>query len=406
MFRGDSAWALVTKLTEADAASYFADRAKLGYTTVFLSALVAPYVFGNSTDTTYDGIGPFNTFHDLSTPNPAYFQRLDDMINLAAQNNLLVMLDPIEIAGWYDAMVANGPVKCFNYGVYMANRYKSFPNVIWSLGNDYQSWPSYDTTFDQVAAGIASVIPGAIQSIELNYITSMSTDDANWNPWINLNLVYTYFPTYAQDLLAYNHTPNEPYFMGEASYEQENNGNTDGGSIENLRRQEWWTALSGAAGQLYGSYWTDRFADGWQSNLDTLGAVQFGYFGKFFTPLAWWNLVPDQSHQFVVSGNGIPYTNLSITSATGTVSTDTYLTAGLTSDGTLGVVYMPTVRSISVNLALFSAQVIVQWFDPSTGVYTPVLGSPFANSGSQVFTPPGNDSDGNGDWVLLFRTTP
>jgi hypothetical protein len=234
----------------------------------------------------------------------------------------------------------------------------------------------------------------------------MSTDDANWDPRINMNLVYTYFPTYAQDLLAYNFSPTEPYFIGEASYEQEDNGNTDGGSIENLRRQEWSTALSGAAGQLCGSYWTDRFADGWQTNLDIPGAIQIGYLQRFFAPLAWWNLVPDQNHAFVVSGYGILYTNLSSNTATGTVSTDTYLTAGITPDGTLGVVYMPTARSISVNMALFSGPVTVQWFDPSDNVYTPVLGSPFANSGSQVFTPIGPDSDGNGDWVLLFQVLP
>ena len=105
----------------------------------------------------------------------------------------------------------------------------------------------------------------------------MSTDDVNWDPWINCNLVYTYFPTYAHDLLAYNFSPTEPYFMGEASYEQEDNGNTDGGSIENLRRQEWWTALSGAAGQLYGSFWCDRFIDRWQQDFDSPGAAQFGY---------------------------------------------------------------------------------------------------------------------------------
>jgi len=47
--------------------------------------------------------------------------------------------------------------------------------------------------------------------------------------------------------------------------------------------------------------------------------------------------------------------------------------------------------------------VTVQWFDPSNGVYSTVSGSPFANSGTQVFTPSGPDSDGNGDWVLLFQ---
>ena len=33
-----------------------------------------------------------------------------------------------------------------------------------------------------------------------------------------------------------------------------------------LRRQEYWSLTSGAlAGHMYGSFWTDRFATGWQS---------------------------------------------------------------------------------------------------------------------------------------------
>jgi hypothetical protein len=81
--------------------------------------------------------------------------------------------------------------------------------------------------------------------------------------------------------------------------------NLDTGNRSNDLFQPFAPSHNGLAGQLYGSYWTDRFADGWQSNLDTPGAVQFGYLGSFFTPLAWWNLVPDQGHLFVVSGNGV-----------------------------------------------------------------------------------------------------
>jgi hypothetical protein len=44
--------------------------------------------------------------------------------------------------------------------------------------------------------------------------------------------------------------------MEEANYEFQNNSNTDGGSLANLRRQEYWTMLSGATGQLYGSAYT------------------------------------------------------------------------------------------------------------------------------------------------------
>jgi hypothetical protein len=38
------------------------------------------YTGGNPNGTTFDGIAPFTTAGDLSTPNPA-FQRVDDMIN-------------------------------------------------------------------------------------------------------------------------------------------------------------------------------------------------------------------------------------------------------------------------------------------------------------------------------------
>jgi hypothetical protein len=44
-----------------------------------------------------------------------------------------------------------------------------------------------------------------------------------------------------------------------------------------------------------------------------------------------------------------------------------------------------------------------QWYDPSRGVYTAIAGSPFPNKGRHVFTPPGNNRDGDGDWVLVLE---
>jgi len=35
-----------------------------------------------------------------------------------------------------------------------------------------------------------------------------------------------------------------------------------------------------------------------------------------------------------------------------------------------------------------------------------VKGSPLPNTGKHAFTPPGNNGNGDGDWVLVFETTP
>ncbi len=406
MIVGDSAWSLVCNLKESEAATYFANRKARGYNSVLLSILVAPYIFGRSDDSTFDGITPFTTPGDLSTPNPAYFQRVDDMINLAASYGLCVFLVPTETGGWLSTFENNGATNCANYGTYLGNRYKSFPNIVWAHGNDYQTWPSADNVLIPLANAIKAADPNHLQTIELNYLNSCSSDDNNWASVVDINWDYSYFPTYAEELHAYNLSNTKPGMLGEANYEQEDNGNTDGGSVENLRRQEYWSALSGTTGQMYGSYWTDRFAPGWQNNLNTPGALQLGYLVALFAPLQWYNLVPDQNHAFVTAGYGNRYTNLTAGSATGTIPADTYATAAITPDGKLAAVYVPTTRTITVDMTKFAGFTAVKWFDPSNGASTTVNGSPFANtSKQQQFTPPGRTSDGQGDWVLVFTNT-
>jgi hypothetical protein len=63
---------------------------------------------------------------------------------------------------------------------------------------------------------------------------------------------------------------------------------------------------------------------------------------------------------------------------------------------------MPTARTITVNMASLRASANAKWFDPAKGVYTTIPGGPFENTGTRQFTPPGNNQDGNSDWVLLL----
>ena len=64
---------------------------------------------------------------------------------------------------------------------------------------------------------------------------------------------------------------------------------------------------------------------------------------------------------------------------------------------------MPTLRTLTVDMAKLRASVTARWHDPSRGIYLPTQGAPFPNAGKRAFTPPGNNGDGDGDWVLVLE---
>jgi hypothetical protein len=156
---------------------------------------------------------------------------------------------------------------------------------------------------------------------------------------------------------------------------------------------------SGATGQLYGNGYTWPFAFDWQSHLDTPGAAQMSIMRSFFEPRPWHQLVPDTSHVVVTAGFGT-YSDV------GYVNDNDFLTAARTGDGKLVVVYTPIVRTFTVNMTKLSAAATTRWFDPSLGTYVSIPGSPFPNTGTRNFTPPGNNADGDGGWVLVLETQP
>jgi hypothetical protein len=298
-------------------------------------------------------------------------------------------------------MLDNGTTKCRAYGQYLGNRYKNFANIVWISGNDYQTWstPQNDAVVTAVALGIEDTDTNNIQTIELNYHVSSSLDDSNWTPIVNLNATYTYDPTYAQLLTDYNRTNFIANFMVEANYEFEDNvGNLGTLTPQVLRRQEYWSLLSGAAGQLYGNHYTSQFISGWQTNLDTPGAIQFGYVKALFQPRRWYDLIPDQTHVVVTAGYG------TFTSSGGVTGSD-YATAARTADGALVMVYLPTNRTVMVDMSKLNGPATAQWYDPSSGAYVAIPGSPLTNINIRSFTPSGNNAAGQGDWVLVLENT-
>ena len=393
---GDAPQAMVGNLSVAQAKFFIKDRATYGVNALWVNLLCDSYTACNTDGTTFDGIAPFTTPGDLSTPNPVYFDRAEQMMDAAAAKGMVVLLDPIETGGWLGVLQANGVAKARHYGEYLGNRFKDHPNIIWMSGNDFQSWrnPSDNKLVRAVMQGLASSDANHIQTIELDYYVSASMEDGPLRSLLGLDAVYTYRPTYAEELAEYKRADVRPTFMVEANYEFEHNGGTDGGTTQNLRRQEYWTALSGTTGQLYGSAYSWRLQGDWQDNLDTIGIRQLSYVKQLFGSRKWYDLVPDRTHQVLIRGFG-HY------SKDDAIPDDTYATAASTADGTLAMAYLPDIRKVTIDMSKLSGQVTARWFDPSNAAFTDI-GS-FANTGTQDFTPPGNNGDGDGDWVLVLE---
>jgi Protein of unknown function (DUF4038)/Putative collagen-binding domain of a collagenase/Putative Ig domain len=408
---GDSPQSLLVNLDTSDMDSYMSDRQSHGFNAILVMVLCDSYTAGLASGDTFDGTAPFTTGsspadYDLSTPNPAYFSRLDSLISTAAIDNLVVLLDPIETGGWLGTLENNGATKAFNYGAFLGNRYKNSPNIIWESGNDFQDWatnPTDNHLVSEVMSGIASTDSNHLQSIELNFLSSFSNQDTSLSPAPTLDAAYTYYESYDEVLQAYNSAPTLPTFLTEANYEYENvsNGLSATAGVFVLREQEYWTLTSGATGQLYGNHYTWTFASGWQNFLDSPGTLELPYVTKLFGSINWWNLVPDQTHEVVTAGFGTyDATNLNLTTAN-------YATTAWITDGSASITYDPAGNPLTVNMAKFNAPVSAAWYDPSNGTFQTVSGSPFANSGSKTLTPPSaTNHDGNSDWVLALEVNP
>jgi hypothetical protein len=403
---GDSPHPLLALLDAAGMEMYMADRQAHGFNAILVQVLCNQSTGGNPSGTTFDGVAPFTSGsspanYDFSAPNPVYFERLDSLVSAAAAHGLTVFLDPVDTSGWMNALENNGEGKAFNYGAFLGNRYKHSLNIVWQSGNDFQDWntnAARNNLAFQVMKGIASVDPNHLQTIELNYNGSHSSQDTLLSPVLSLNASYTYFETYDMDLLAYNSTPTLPVFLTEGNYEYENNNHSLPAptGVFVLREQAYWTMTSGGAGQLYGNHYTWTFPSNWQTFLDSPGVLEIPHWTKLCNAVSWWTLVPDQSHQIVTAGYGTYNAgNLNLTTAT-------YATTAWNPDGSVAVVYDVAGSALTIDLAKFRQHVYAEWYDPSDGLFDTVSGSPFPNSGSMQLTPPGQNHDGDKDWVLVL----
>ena len=198
-----------------------------------------------------------------------------------------------------------------------------------------------------------------------------------------------------------------PSFFLEGTYENTYNS-ADPSAVRTpvLRAQMYQPILSGQMGFFFGNSPLWFFGNpgdgnpgiqyeinqiGWGTALGSPGSRSATVASRFFSSINWHLLYPDSSRLLAPSGYG-------------SYGSDSYALAALSSDRRLGVIYYTASQNVTVNLWTMAGPVQAQWFDPSTGNYTTISGSPFANSGTRTFTPPGSNGEGSSDWVLLLQS--
>ena len=388
---GDAAWSLIVQATAAEAATYLENRARKGYNLVLVNLI--EHTFSDSAPANRAGEVPFTRRGDFTTPNEAYFAHADWIIREAAELGMVVLLDPLYLGyqcgseGWCQEVKASSLSAMRSYGRYVGSRYRRFANLVWLIGGDA------DPVVNGVEPQVRELVSGIKESDSTHLFTAHNAPEQSaldvWgaDTWVDLNSLYTYGRTYAAAQEQVTRHGARPFFLLESSYENEHASNP-----ASLRRQAYWSVLSGGVcGHVFGNCPVWGFGASaaagfcavreWKSQLDSPGSTTLAYVGQLFSSRAFFALVPDLTHAVLIAGRG---------------SRDDLATAARARDGSSVIVYMPTRRSITIDLSAFrEGRVRAWWFDPATAVATLIGLYPAAGRGE--FTPPAS-----GDWVLVL----
>lgn len=378
LIQGDAAWSLIANTTEDEARFYIEDRRRKGFNTLIVSLI--EYCFSQDPPRNLAGDEPFTTPGDFRTPNEAYMAHAERVLQIAADEGMLVMLAPAYLGypslfpgyesrpqGWYDEVLANGPEGCRAWGEYLGERFRRFENIIWMIGGDRNPGETAPA-LTQLALGIRAA--GGQNLFTAHVLPECSPVDVfPDHEWLDLNPTYTYDIVHRKLQDDWLRDPVWPFWLIESTYEGEHNA-----SHLQIRRQAYWSVLTGGNGHCMGNNPIWPFEEGWQAALDLPGSIAMARWGAFFRGLRWGDLRPDLKRRIGIDGLG---------EARGLDR----VTVASTDDGRLTVAYLPAPRPLTIESSeLAGPQVRAEWFEPSTGRSLP--GGVLLTGGAITLTPP------------------
>ena len=397
---GDTAWSLTVSASQADVIRYLDNRKAKGFNAFTLNAIEAEFAggHGNRPPNNWYGESPFANRRDFTTAREEYWENVDFIVEQAAARDLLCLIFPCYEGydqgnqGWYAQMAAQGPMKLHRYGVWLAERYLAYDNILWVAGGDNNAANKELTK--AIVDGIGSVSGkwlfswhGARNS---NALSFWAGDLA----WLDLNTLYDSADrAAAKAAAAYVSTTIKPFARIEDTYENPVVGRV---SAAFIRWLAWSSALQGGTGAIYGDVAVWRFngpgtvADptSWIAAMERPAGSSMRYLKQLFESRAWTKLVPDAPlHGWMSPGSSAA--NL----------------AALADDGSFGISYaLDASRQVTFDLSKLSgASVVVRWYDPTDGSFT--AGGTYAAAGTRSFVRNVRNAEGSADWALLFEST-
>jgi len=317
----------------------------------------------------------------------------------------MVVIDAVTGAGGFTGFSFANPTKSklWNYGAWLASRWKNYPNLIWTMGGDYGSGGQSLSTPQQNA--VNNVMDGmkSVAGQQSTLFTAhwdrpcISTDTVLSAGNFDLNLCYADDSTAELARRGYAHTPAIPTFLGEYFYE----GSLFGGSTP-FRRYLYWAVLSGIAGCFYGHEQLWRFDNG-SPGTDYTTLLSTTARNDAVRQFALWKSKP--WHRLKPSGLGGMGTIVTAGGGTASPQSTDFVAAACTSEGDLLLAYVPPAHSgtITVDMTKLAGTATARWFDPTNASFTAI--GTFSNTGTRAFTTPGTNSAGQTDFLLVIETS-
>ena len=384
---GDTAWSLLTAYTPAEENQYLAARAAMGFS---LIQVVAAWDGGTGSEVGLKpnpdtaGVQPWRN-NDPLQPNEAYWKNVDTVVAAAARDGLYVGLLP----AWGSFVVNYKTITLANaeaYGRWVGHRYRNSPNIVWIVDGD-RAVSDAPEVWRAMAHGLQEGDGGA-HLITLHPKGEGLKPDGllHGEPWLAADMIQTwafYTDIPAAIAVDYARTPAKPVILGEGAYEAGPEYPTRPITPLIIRKQAYWTYLSGAF-FTYGHSDMWRKASTWRGSLASEGAKDMRVLRSLFDSLPWWELQPDQA--FFASGQG-----------TG----ETYNASAVAADKSWAMVYFSSPSHAELRLGTLKAsKFLATWIDPRTGHR--VNEKPFPGAGDQSFSTP----QGWPDALLLLQRQP
>jgi hypothetical protein len=227
--------------------------------------------------------------------------------------------------------------------------------------------------------------------------------------WVTYNNLYSDMVVFNQAHFIYHEFMKKdimPIMMTEGPYQKLKAYSWQVATNQVERSLNYRVALGGGFGgsYTYGCEWLQNPTSPWDKYLNLGARPHIKFYSDLFKYRPWWNLNPDWTRKFLTA------TTLSGGS---NIEDDNYTLAAYDSvNGKLGIVYCTKVQTVTIDLSKMSERVTAEWYDPTTGNYSTISGSPFANSGLHKFTTPDivhkefntdNSAEVSNDWVLVIE---